>query len=511
MTPVAHHTQAELDSLKAKAPLLVLDGVTKTFPGVKALDDVSFEVRHGEVHALLGENGAGKSTLMKVLAGNHLADRGQVHLEGEAIRVATPLEAKKRGIVLIHQELSLVPEMTVADNIFLGSLPTTAFGIVNWRTLFDRAGRILDQLGCRFAASDKVDRLSIANRQMVEIARALVFTPKVVVFDEPTASLTDAEKVVLFDIIERLKEQDVGIVYISHRMDEIFRLSDRITVLRDGQVRGTLETAETTEDEVTRLMIGRSLEGRPSAAAGTVGEVALEVKGLSCGDLFRDVSFSLRRGEVVGMYGLIGAGRTEIAETIFGLRTPDAGEIRVDGEVVEISGPPDAIRHGIALAPESRKEQGLVLNMNCRDNMSLAQLEAVSRGGWLDRGAEQAIYDDYAERLALKSPSWRTPVVNLSGGNQQKVVLGKWLSTKPEILIVDEPTRGIDVGSKAEIHALIRRLAASGIAVLVISSEMPEVLGVSDRILALYHGRLAAEFDAASVTEDALVQAISGM
>ena len=511
MTPVAHHTQSELDDLKAKAPLLVLDGVTKTFPGVKALDDVSFEVRHGEVHALLGENGAGKSTLMKVLAGNHQADRGQVHLEGEAIRVANPLEAKKRGIVLIHQELSLVPEMTVAENIFLGSLPTTALGIVNWRTLFDRAGRILDQLGCRFAASDKVDRLSIANRQMVEIARALVFTPKVVVFDEPTASLTDAEKVVLFDIIERLKEQNVGIVYISHRMDEIFRLSDRITVLRDGQVSGTLKTAETTEDEVTRLMIGRSLEGRPAAAPGAIGEVALEVKGLSCGDLFRDVSFSLRRGEVVGMYGLIGAGRTEIAETIFGLRTPDAGEIRVHGEVVQIASPPDAIRPGIALAPESHKEQGLVLGMSCRDNMSLAQLEGVSATGWLDRGAEQAIYDEYAERLALKSPSWRTPVVNLSGGNQQKVVLGKWLSTRPEILIVDEPTRGIDVGSKSEIHALIRRLAASGIAVLVISSEMPEVLGVSDRILALYHGRLAAEFDAGSVTEDALVQAISGM
>ncbi|MGX1097270.1 sugar ABC transporter ATP-binding protein [Amorphus sp. MBR-141] len=511
MTPVAHHTEAELADLRAKAPLLVLDGVTKTFPGVKALDDVSFEVRHGEVHALLGENGAGKSTLMKVLAGNHQADRGQVHLEGEVVHVDNPLEAKKRGIVLIHQELSLVPEMTVAENIFLGSLPTTVLGMVDWRTLFDRAGRILDQLGCRFAASDKVDNLSIANRQMVEIARALVFTPKVVVFDEPTASLTDAEKVVLFDIIERLKQERVGIVYISHRMDEIFTLSDRITVLRDGEVRGTLVTSETSEDEVTRLMIGRSLEGRPSASAGAVGEVALEVKGLSCGDLFRDISFSLRRGEVVGMYGLIGAGRTEIAETIFGLRTPDAGEIRIDGEVVEITSPPEAIRHGIALAPESRKEQGLVLNMNCRDNMSLAQLEGVSRTGWLDRGAEQAIYDDYADRLALKSPSWRTPVVNLSGGNQQKVVLGKWLSTRPRILIVDEPTRGIDVGSKSEIHALIRRLAASGIAVLVISSEMPEVLGVSDRILALYHGRLAAEFDAASVTEDALVQAISGM
>ncbi|WP_052341058.1 sugar ABC transporter ATP-binding protein [Salinarimonas rosea] len=511
MRTLAHHTAAELAELAPRAPLLHIDGVTKTFPGVKALDDVSLEVRAGEVHALLGENGAGKSTLMKVLAGNHQADRGQIHLEGEPIRVSGPHEAKHLGIVLIHQELSLAPEMTVAENIFLGSLPRRALGFVDFRKLYADAGRILDRLGCRFAASDKVETLSIANRQMVEIGRALVFTPKIVVFDEPTASLTDAEKVVLFDVIRSLQDENVGIVYISHRMDEIFTLSDRITVLRDGAVRGTLETARTNEDEVTRLMIGRALEPRSHARAREPGPVALEVKGLSCADLFRDVSFSVRAGEVVGMYGLIGAGRTEIAETIFGLRAPDAGEIRRDGEVVSITSPPDAIAHGIALAPESRKEQGLVLGMSCRDNMSLSQLGEVSRVGWLDRSAEQAIYDRYAVRLSLKSPSWRTPVVNLSGGNQQKVVLGKWLGTAPKVLIIDEPTRGIDVGSKAEIHGLIRELAAAGMAVLMISSEMPEVLGVSDRILALYHGRLAAEFDADSVTEDALVQAISGL
>jgi len=508
---LAHHTKAELDELGSRAPLLHIDGVTKTFPGVKALDDVSLEVRAGEVHALLGENGAGKSTLMKVLAGNHKADRGQIHLEGEPIRVSGPHEAKHLGIVLIHQELSLAPEMTVAENIFLGSLPRRALGFVDFAKLYADAGRILDRLGCRFAATDKVETLSIANRQMVEIGRALVFTPKIVVFDEPTASLTDAEKVVLFDVIRSLQAENVGIVYISHRMDEIFTLSDRITVLRDGAVRGTLETAQTNEDEVTRLMIGRALEPRTQARSRAGGKVALEVKGLSCADLFRDVSFSVREGEVVGMYGLIGAGRTEIAETIFGLRAPDAGEIRRDGEVVSIKSPPDAIAHGIALAPESRKEQGLVLGMSCRDNMSLSQLREVSSAGWLDRSAEQAIYDRYAERLSLKSPSWRTPVVNLSGGNQQKVVLGKWLGTAPKVLIIDEPTRGIDVGSKSEIHGLIRELAAAGMAVLMISSEMPEVLGVSDRILALYHGRLAAEFDADTVTEDALVQAISGL
>ncbi|MGJ3262811.1 MAG: sugar ABC transporter ATP-binding protein [Salinarimonas sp.] len=511
MRTLAHHTAAELAELAPRAPLLHLDGVTKTFPGVKALDDVSFEVHAGEVHALLGENGAGKSTLMKVLAGNHQADRGQIHLQGEPIRVANPHEAKRLGIVLVHQELSLAPEMTVAENIFLGSLPTRAFGVVDFRKLFADAGRILDRLGCRFEAGDRVGDLSIANRQMVEIARALVFTPKVVVFDEPTASLTDAEKGVLFEVIRSLKAENVGIVYISHRMDEIFALSDRITVLRDGAVRGTLATAETSEDEVTRLMIGRALEKRAKADARAPGPVALEVKGLSCADLFRDVSFEVRAGEVVGMYGLVGAGRTEIAETIFGLRAADAGEIRLAGEVAEIRSPPDAIAHGIALVPESRKEQGLVLGMSCRDNMSLSQLAAVSRAGWLDRAAEQAIYDSYAERLSLKSPSWRTPVVNLSGGNQQKVVLGKWLGTKPKVLIIDEPTRGIDVGSKAEIHGLVRELAAAGMAVLMISSEMPEVLGVCDRILAVYHGRLAAEFDADTVTEDALVQAISGL
>ncbi|WP_108662079.1 sugar ABC transporter ATP-binding protein [Acuticoccus kandeliae] len=494
------------------APLLLLDGITKTFPGVVALDDVSLDVHAGEVHALLGENGAGKSTLMKILAGNHTANRGVIHLEGEPVHFDNPMQAKRAGIVLIHQELSLVPDMTVAENIFLGSLPKGLFGTVKWRVLHAVADEILKTLGCRFSSRTKVEKLSIANRQMVEIARALAVTPKVVVFDEPTASLTDAEKVVLFEIIRGLTRKGVGVVYISHRMDEIFTLSHRLTVLRDGKVRGTLTTADTNEDEITRLMIGRSLEGRTKHSGGAPGPVALSVSGLTCGSLYSDISFEIRKGEVVGMYGLIGAGRTEIAETLFGLRTPDSGEIRIDGEAVEIDAPPDAIARGLALVPESRKEQGLVLGMSCRDNMSMAQLDTVSTGlGWLKPKAEQAIYDEYAKRLDLRSPGPQTLVVNLSGGNQQKVVIGKWLSTHPEILILDEPTRGIDVGSKSEIHDLIRRLAASGLAVLVISSEMPEIMGVSDRVLALYHGRIAGEFDADGLTEDRLVQAISGL
>ncbi|XWN28920.1 MAG: sugar ABC transporter ATP-binding protein [Devosia sp.] len=511
MNVPATHTPAELAELKARAPLLVLDGITKRFPGVVALNDVTFDVQQGEVHALLGENGAGKSTLMKVLAGNHKPDAGQIHLEGEAVHFDSPMQAKNAGIVLIHQELSLVPEMTVAENIFLGSLPSGVFNTVKWRELYAKSGRILDTLGCPFAATEKVGRLSIAHRQMVEIARALVFTPKVVVFDEPTASLTDAEKGVLFDVIGGLRESHVGIVYISHRMDEIFTLSDRLTVLRDGMVRGTLVTGETDEDAVTQLMIGRSLKGRAKSEAAAEGEVALEVKGLTCGSLYRDISFTVRRGEVVGMYGLVGAGRTEVAETLFGLRTPEEGEIRIDGAPVRIGAPPQAISLGLALVPESRKEQGLILGMSCRDNMSMAQLETVSSGGWLKTSAEQEIYDTYAKRLDLRSPGPHALVVNLSGGNQQKVVIGKWLSTEPRILILDEPTRGIDVGSKAEIHDLIRKLARSGLAVLVISSEMPEIMGVSDRVLALYHGRLAGSFDAATLTEDRLVQAISGL
>ncbi|MCF3933901.1 sugar ABC transporter ATP-binding protein [Acuticoccus sp. M5D2P5] len=511
-TPHAAPNASDRDAVTAREPLLRLDGITKTFPGVVALDDVSLEVRAGEVHALLGENGAGKSTLMKILAGNHTANRGAIHLEGEPVHFDNPMQAKRAGIVLIHQELSLVPEMTVAENIFLGSLPKGILGTVKWRVLFAVADEILKTLGCRFSAKDKVEKLSIANRQMVEIARALVFTPKVVVFDEPTASLTDAEKVVLFEIIRGLMRKGVGIVYISHRMDEIFTLSHRLTVLRDGKVRGTRVTAETTEDDVTRLMIGRSLEGREKRAAGEPGPVALEVRGLSCGSLYRDISFEIRKGEVVGMYGLIGAGRTEIAETLFGLRSPDTGEIRIDDETVEIDAPPDAIARGLALVPESRKEQGLVLGMSCRDNMSMAQLGTVSNGmGFLKPKAEQAIYDTYATMLDLRSPGPQALVVNLSGGNQQKVVIGKWLSTAPEILILDEPTRGIDVGSKSEIHDLIRRLAGTGLAILVISSEMPEIMGVSDRVIALYHGQMAGVFDAATLTEDRLVQAISGL
>ncbi|PFG63998.1 monosaccharide ABC transporter ATP-binding protein (CUT2 family) [Thioclava sp. ES.031] len=495
-----------------ETPALQLTDIVKTFPGVRALDGVTFDVRAGEVHALLGENGAGKSTLMKVLAGMYQPDEGTIEIEGKPATMRTPLEAKGRGVVLIHQELSLAEEMTVAENIYLGELPRRSLGRVDWKTLYERSQEILDRLKCGFGPRDRVGDLSIANRQMVEIARALTVDAKVVVFDEPTASLTDAEKVVLFDIINDLKARGVGIVYISHRMDEIFTLADRISVLRDGAYRGTLVAAETNEDEVIQLMIGRSLDlSRREHAEVETGEVALRVDGLSCGELFHDVSFQLREGEVLGFYGLVGAGRTEIAETLFGLRRPTAGKIEIDGKETTIHSPADAIAKGISLVPESRKEQGLVLGMNCRDNITLPQVGDLTSGPFVSDGAEIAIFDQYRDTLKIKTPSWRQAVGNLSGGNQQKIVIGKWLAMHPRILIVDEPTRGIDVGSKSEIHDLIRELARSGYAVIVISSEMPEVLHVSDRILAMYHGRVMRRFTADEVTEDSLVAAISGI
>jgi len=492
-------------------PALRLEGIVKTFPGVRALDDVSFNVMPGEVHTLMGENGAGKSTLMKVLGGIYAPDAGRIYIAEEPTEMTSPIHAKAKGVVFIHQELSLADELTVAENIFLGELPRKSLGRVDWRKLFAETDAILKTLNVGFNARTRVGDLSIANQQMVEIARALTVDPRAVIFDEPTASLTDAEKSVLFEVIADLKSRGVGIIYISHRMEEIFKITDRISVLRDGQYRGTLETAKTNEEEVTHLMIGRTLDLSRNASHHEMGDVALEVRGLSCGDLFEDVSFKVRRGEVVGFYGLVGAGRTEIAETIFGLRDPSAGSILLDGEEVRITSPQDAIRRGISLVPEDRKAQGLVLGMNCRDNITLPQVDDMTAGPFVSDGAEVAIFDLYRDKLDIRTPGWRQTVGNLSGGNQQKIVIGKWLSMHPSVLIVDEPTRGIDVGSKSEIHNLIRDLAAQGYAVIVISSEMPEVLHVSDRIVAMYSGRIMREFTSEEVTEDSLIQAISGL
>ena len=362
--------------------ILELHDITKTFPGVKALDQVNFDIRAGEVHALLGENGAGKSTLMKILAGKHQADSGRLLLRGQEVTLHNPLDAKAKGIILIYQELSLVPGLTVAENIFLGSLPTNFLNQVAWKRLQHDADAILQQLECDFAATDTVGHLSIAKQQMVEIARALAFDPDVVIFDEPTSSLTDQEKTVLFKRIRSLQARGVAIVYISHRMDEIFELSDRITVLRDGQYRGTLYTAETNEEEVTKLMIGRFLDHYFERHRRHCGDEVLRVENLTFPDLFRDVSFTVQAGEVLGMYGLIGAGRSEVAETLFGLRQPSRGTMYLRGEPVVIANADEAVQHGIGFVPENRKEQGLILGMGGRDNISLAQIDRVQQMGF---------------------------------------------------------------------------------------------------------------------------------
>jgi ribose transport system ATP-binding protein len=494
-----------------QSPALRLEGIVKTFPGVKALDNVSLAVMPGEVHALMGENGAGKSTLMKVLGGIYQPDEGLIYVGDTAVVMSNPLDSKAKGIVFIHQELSLAEELSVAENVYLGELPTLSFGRVDWKTLYEKTNAILAKLKVSFNARTKVGDLSIANQQMVEIARALTVDAKAVIFDEPTASLTDAEKLVLFEVIADLKAQGVGIVYISHRMEEIFKMTDRVSVLRDGQYQGSLLTADTNEEDITQMMIGRKLDLSRAPLTHELGDIAIEVKDLSCGSSYSNVNFQVRSGEVLGFYGLVGAGRTEIAETLFGLRQPSGGKIFLDGEEVNINSPSAAIKAGISLVPEDRKTQGLVLGMNCRDNMTLPQVDDMSAGPFVSDGAEVAVFDLYRDRLDIRTPGWRQIVGNLSGGNQQKIVIGKWLSMHPKVLIVDEPTRGIDVGSKSAIHKLIRELAAGGYAVIVISSEMPEVLHVSDRIVAMFSGEIIRTFTSEDVTEDNLIQAISGI
>ncbi|PIV73315.1 MAG: D-xylose ABC transporter ATP-binding protein [Rhodobacteraceae bacterium CG17_big_fil_post_rev_8_21_14_2_50_65_11] len=490
-------------------PILTLSGITKTFPGVVALDKVSFDVRRGEVHALVGENGAGKSTLMKVLAGLYHPDAGEIVYRGVPVRIDNPLAAREKGILLIHQELSLSPELSVAENIYLGAWPTNALGVLNKRKLRRDAQAALSALGCTFGPDDRVGALSVALQQMVEIARSQAFSANVVIFDEPTASLTDTEKDQLFTTIRALQEQGVAIVYISHKMDEIFELTDRITVLRDGVVQGTVTTAETDATGVTRMMIGRTLEAYFHKADSTFGDEVLRVEGLSLAGQFEDVNFSVRQGEVLGFYGLVGAGRSQVVETIFGIRKADRGTLHWKGEDIALPTPRQAIDLGMALVPESRKEQGLVLMMGGQDNTTLPHLKSYARATVMDRGRERATYEKYRDALSIKTTGPDQEVSKLSGGNQQKFVLAKWLCAGPRLIILDEPTRGIDVGSKSAIHQLIARLAEEGLAVIVISSEMPEVLGVSHRVLAMAEGRLVGEFEGAAMTEENLIDAVS--
>jgi ribose transport system ATP-binding protein len=488
--------------------ILSVKQVSKSFPGVKALDGVDLSVRRGEVHALVGENGAGKSTLMKILAGIYTRDEGNVEYLGESVDFRDTFQALQKGIILVHQELSLVQELTVAENIFLGQLPHKRFSRVDWKTLHDKTERILKQLQCEFKPFDLVGSLSIAYQQMVEIGRALSHESRLIIFDEPTASLTSSEVKVLFQNIQNLKEKGTAIVYITHKLEEIFTITDRITVLRDGKKTGTLKTADTNRDEVIKLMIGRDLEDFfQTPGTGTIGKEVLRVKNLSRDKSVKDVSFDIKAGEVLGLYGLMGAGRSETAESIFGIVQADSGSVFLEGREVKILNPKQAVKLGIGLVPENRKTQGLILDMACDDNMTLPRLDRMQRFGFLKSSVQTNLFSEYAEKLAISTPGPKQAVRKLSGGNQQKIVIGKWISLDPKLLILDEPTRGIDVGSKAEIHKLIGRMAGEGIAVLVISSEMPEIIRVSDRIITMREGVVTGEFKKAEVTEEKLIRA----
>jgi ABC-type sugar transport system ATPase subunit len=495
----------------AGTPLLRMEGIGKTFPGVRALSDVTFEVLPGEVHALMGENGAGKSTLMKILAGAYRADEGRILLDGSEVSIDSPLKATQLGIGIIYQEFNLVPHLSVAENIYLGREPRSKFGMVDDRTMRDQAQQLMNSLGARVDVKTTVANLPVALQQMVEIAKAASRNSRILVMDEPSATLTEHELENLYALIRQLKEQHVAIVYISHRMDEVFSICDRITVLRDGKTVATTPKDQITPGELIRQMVGRDLKENYPKVAAPVGQTVLEVRSLSRAGVLKDVSFEVRRGEVVALAGLVGSGRTEIARCIFGADRFDSGEIWVDGKSLKNHHPHQAIKAGVGLVTEDRKAHGLVLEMNVRENSTLAALGAFSHMGFVAAGHEEQAAQEYATRLGVRTPSLSQQVKNLSGGNQQKVVLSKWLLTHSKLLIMDEPTRGIDVGAKVEIYRLMNELAAQGLGILMISSELPEILGMADRILVMREGRLVGSFDRADASQEKIGELAVGV
>jgi ribose transport system ATP-binding protein len=491
-------------------PLLEASHITKRFPGTTALDNVQFQLNPGEIHALMGENGAGKSTLMKILSGVYVADSGDIRFEGRPIHPTNPRDALALGIAIVHQELSVVRPLTVAENIFPGRLPTNRWGMVRYRELVENAGRVLEELQVHIDPRAPMESLSIANQQLVEIAKALSLKCKVLILDEPTSALTEHEADILFSLLRRLAANGTGIIYISHKLSEIFALSNRITVLRDGRYIGTRDTAEVTPDDIIRMMVGRELGDFYPAKNAEPGAPLLEVRNLRLPGQTARNHFTLYKGEVLGFAGLIGSGRTELARAIFGADPKAEAEILLGGKLLHIHSPGDAIRQGIGYLPEDRKAAGLFLDMAVRLNVEAANLREVTRGGFIVPGREQALAEHYVEQLNISTPGIEQDVRRLSGGNQQKILVAKWLAIQPKILIVDEPTRGIDVGAKREIHYLLRELASRGVGVIMISSELPEVLGMSDRVLIIHEGQIVAEYTAETATEEKIIRSASG-
>jgi rhamnose transport system ATP-binding protein len=488
----------------AAPPAVGLRGISKTYGATQALVDVSMDLRANEIRALVGENGAGKSTLAKIVAGIHQPDAGTIELAGVATTLRGPADARARGIAVVHQEPRLFPDLSVAENVFLGHVPAGRFRTVDWTAMREGAERMFGQLDVRLDPRALVRGLSMADQQLIEIARSLSYESNVLILDEPTASLSAHEVERLFEIVRRLRDRGVAILFVSHRLDEVFELCDQTTVLRDGRHVISAPTKDLTTADLIRNMVGRAVMLFPRVQS-RVGEVLLEVKGLTRGDAFQDVSFDVREGEVVGFAGLVGAGRTEIARVIFGIDQRDSGTVRIGGKEVAFRSPSEAMAAGVAYLPEDRHQQGLVLDFSIAENVTLPILPRLFSRLFVNAATERTVGDDYAKRLDVRMTGVGQSASALSGGNQQKVVLAKWLATEPRVLILDEPTRGIDIGAKVEVHRIITELAASGLAILLISSDLPEVLAMSDRIIVLHEGRITAEIDREDASEESVM------
>jgi rhamnose transport system ATP-binding protein len=496
---------------ESPTPIIALEGASKSYGAVRASRDVSIALRAGEVRALAGENGAGKSTIVRMLAGVQRPDEGDVLVDGAPVTFHGPADARDAGVAVIYQEPTLFPDLSVAENVMMGRHPLGSMRRIDRRALHRTVQELMDRLGVKLDPEQPVRGLSIADQQLVEIAKALSFDARVLIMDEPTAALSGHEVERLFGVVRTLRQRGSAVLFISHRLDEIFTICDTVTVLRDGAVTHDGITAGMTTDDLVRRMVGRDLNQLFPKQDAKIGEKVLEVKRLTREGVFVDISFDVHRGEIVALAGLVGAGRSEVARAIFGVDTPDAGEVIVDGHKLKRGSPTAAMKAGIGLVPEDRRQQGLVMELSIERNIGLTRLHQLrNKLGIIGAGSEEKLASDWATKLQLKYQKLADPVGFLSGGNQQKVVLGKWLATGPKVLIIDEPTRGIDVGTKAEVHRLMSELAGEGLAVLMISSELPEVLGMADRVLVMHEGRIARELSRAEADEESVVRAATG-
>jgi rhamnose transport system ATP-binding protein len=494
-----------------KSPVVSMDMITKTFPGVKALDEVSLDLYAGQVTALVGENGAGKSTTVKILTGIYRPDGGTIRIDGEPVSLTTPNDASNAGITAIHQETVLFDELSVAENIYIGHAPRTRFGLIDKAEMHRAAAKLLTEIGAPFSSHTQLRDLGIANKHLVAIARALSVDARVVIMDEPTAALSHKEIEELYELVETLKSQGKAILFISHKFDEIFRIADRFTVFRDGAFVSDGMIADIDEDALVTMMVGRSVDQIFPSRKHDVGDEVLKVVGYAHPTEFADITFSLNRGEILGFYGLVGAGRSEFMQSLFGITKPSKGVCRINGNISVIRSPADAVKNGIVYVPEDRGKQGAIIGLPIFQNITLPSLGRTSRNGFLRLAEEFKLAREYSERLDLRAASLDQDVGNLSGGNQQKVVIAKWLATQPQVIILDEPTKGIDIGSKAAVHEFMAELAAQGLSVIMVSSEIPEVIGMSDRVIVMRDGLIAAELAGNELTPETLVRHAAGI